>query len=145
MSNISFTFRSHKQDTIDAKNLAVERALYAIGLEMEKNAKEELSKPKPHKTGESPRPNVDTGRLRNSIVFATETETGTGSAPAESSDYSPHATPEQGEVYVGTNVEYAPHIEFGTSRGISPYPFLRPAITEHIDDYKKILESTIKK
>ena len=52
---------------------------------------------------------VDTGRLRASIV----------------------AEPviKQGDRYVlkvGTNVEYAPYVEFGTSR-MRPQPFMRPA------------------
>ena len=31
------------------------------------------------------------------------------------------------EVSVGTNVEYAPYVEYGTSRS-KPYPYLRPAL-----------------
>lgn len=33
------------------------------------------------------------------------------------------------EVTIGTDVEYAPYLEFGTSR-MSPRPYLRPAIEE---------------
>lgn len=56
-------------------------------------------------------PAVDTGRLRSSITY----EIGT-----------------QGRVLVarvGTNVEYAKHLELGTSR-MRPRPFLRPALAK---------------
>lgn len=57
----------------------------------------------------APGPNVRTGRLRGSLTWA----------PGE----------ENGEPYVdvGTNVEYAPYVELGTSR-MSARPYLRPAL-----------------
>lgn len=66
---------------------------------------------------------VDTGRLRNSI-----------SHKAEGSD-----------VYIGTNVEYAPAVEY---RDI-PHKngnahFLKNAATTHSDEYKKLVELTLK-
>lgn len=142
---MNFTFRSHKQEVLDAETLALERTLYKIGLLMEKYAKEEISKPKPHKTDPSPRPNVDTGRLRNSIIFATETDHGSGSSPADASDYSPKSIPERGDVYVGTNVEYAQYLEFGTSKNMGPFPFLKSAVVDHLDEYKSLIESEMKK
>ncbi len=48
---------------------------------------------------------VDTGRLRDSLATAVGSN----------------------EVIVGTNVEYAPYVEYGTSRSVAQ-PFLRPAI-----------------
>lgn len=54
---------------------------------------------------------VDTGRLRSSIV----------SQPGRDAR-GPY-------VDVGTNVEYAPFVEFGTSRAPAQ-PFLRPALAE---------------
>ena len=65
---------------------------------------------------------VDTGRLRNSIT---------------------HALDGTKAVHVGTNVEYAPFIEMGTSR-MQPRPFLRPAIEDFKDEYKEILENNLK-
>lgn len=46
-----------------------------------------------------------------------------------------HAEPVQGEtaVMVGTDLEYAPFVEYGTSR-MAARPFLRPAIDEHWDE-----------
>lgn len=134
---------SHKKETIEEKNEAIERAFYKIGMAMERYAKEELSKPKAHKTGESPRPNVDTGRLRNSITWATNEQHDSGSSPAETKDYTPHTTPDKGELYIGTNVEYAEYIEMGTST-MGPFPFLKPAVTNHLDEYKQMMEAELK-
>lgn len=65
---------------------------------------------------------VDTGNLRNSITHAVESA--------------------EDAVYVGTNVEYAPYVELGTSRAAAQ-PFLRPAATEHGSTYRSILESNL--
>lgn len=67
---------------------------------------------------------VDTGRLRNSITH--------------------QVRPSEKSVYIGTNVEYAPYVELGTSR-MDPQPFLRPAAKDHENTYKKIFESELKK
>lgn len=60
---------------------------------------------------------VDTGRLRNSITFDMD---GTS-------------------VYIGTNVEYAEYVENGTSKRKAT-PYLVPAATEHISEYRSIIE-----
>ena len=64
---------------------------------------------------------VDTGRLRNSISHQNDSDT----------------------VYVGTNVEYAPYIEMGTSK-MAARPYLGPSITEHANEYKEIIETALK-
>ena len=51
---------------------------------------------------------TDTGRLKNSISWATKVDCGDGDKPK--------ATPEENTVYIGTNVEYAPYHEFGTGK-----------------------------
>ena len=43
---------------------------------------------------------------------------------------------------IGTNVEYAPYVEMGTSK-MSEQPFLRPAIENHLDFYKSVLEENL--
>lgn len=53
---------------------------------------------------------VDTGRLRNSIA----TEYADGGLTAR----------------IGTNVEYAPYVEFGTRRGQRAQPYLFPAFEQ---------------
>lgn len=66
---------------------------------------------------------VDTGRLRNSITHAIDS----GEKAA----------------YIGTNVEYAPYVELGTSRQ-KAQPFLTPAAQNHGEEYRSILESELK-
>ncbi len=41
--------------------------------------------------------------------------------------------------YVGTNVEYGPYVEFGTSRQ-KAQPFLRPAANDHSNHYRNIVK-----
>ena len=64
---------------------------------------------------------VDTGRLRNSITHATDENT----------------------AYIGTNVEYAPFVELGTSRQRAK-PYLKPAVTDHTREYQEIIERRLK-
>lgn len=63
---------------------------------------------------------VDTGRLRNSISHARDDDA----------------------AYIGTNVEYASFVELGTS-WMEPCPYLRPAVTEHSDEYKEIVKAAL--
>lgn len=64
---------------------------------------------------------VDTGRLRNSISHATDDEA----------------------AYIGTNVEYAPYVELG-ARGRPGVHMLKRAATEHADEYKRLMEDSMK-
>lgn len=59
---------------------------------------------------------VDTGRLRNSVSHAVKGDS----------------------AYIGTNVEYAPYIEFGTYR-MAERPYLRPAAMDHSREYKQMV------
>ena len=63
---------------------------------------------------------VDTGRLRNSISHAVDGEA----------------------VYIGSNVEYAPYVELGTSRA-KAHHMLQKAATEHSAEYKRLAEDAI--
>lgn len=89
---------------------------------------------------------VDTGTLRKSISHARDDTT----------------------AYIGTNVRYAPFVELGTgiyaetggrqtpwhykdakgnwhtTRGMLPHPFLRPAVQDHVDEYKQVVETALK-
>lgn len=65
---------------------------------------------------------VDTGRLRNSIT---------------------HAQYDEDTEVIGSNVEYAPYVELGTSRK-GARPFLRPAAEGHTSEYKQIIEREMK-
>ena len=66
---------------------------------------------------------VDTGNLRNSITH-------------EVDDGEPAA-------YIGTNVEYASYVCLGTIH-MKAQPFLKPAVNDHKDEYRKILENSLK-
>ena len=66
---------------------------------------------------------VDTGNLRNSITH-------------EVDDGEPAA-------YIGTNVEYAPYQELGTIH-MKAQPFLKPAVADHANEYRKIIENELK-
>lgn len=125
---------SHKIEVIQAKDEAVAKALETIGLVAERYAKEMCP--------------TDTGRLKNSISHQVDDDT----------------------VYVGTNVEYAPYVEFGTGKfaeggggrptpwsyqddkgnwhttnGMKPQPYLKPAIENHLDEYKQYLKDELQK
>ena len=64
---------------------------------------------------------VDTGRLRNCISHATDDEA----------------------AYIGTNVEYAPYVELG-ARGRAGRHMLQRAASEHTDEYKRLMEDSMK-
>ena len=66
---------------------------------------------------------VDTGNLRNSITHDVD-------------DGEPAA-------YIGTNVEYAPYVCLGTIH-MKAQPFLKPAVVEHANEYRKIIEKELK-
>ena len=112
--------------------IKLERALYIIGQKMETYAKMKCV--------------VDTGRLRNSISNAYDVD--------------------DRKVIVGTNVEYASYVELGRANpdankhgdntqggkrnpnhipGHNPQPFLRPAVEEHLNEYKTIAKSELLK
>ncbi len=135
--------------TEELKKLVEEKtkkALTTCGLLMEGYAKTELSRPKPHADG-TVRPNVDTGLLRNSITTALSGEspkiqTYRSDDGTKTGFYS--GTMEEGEpsVTVGTNVEYAPYVELGTSK-MRAYPYIKPAVQDHIKQYQGIIEETL--
>lgn len=66
---------------------------------------------------------VDTGNLRNSISHTV-------------------ARDEQ-VAYVGTNVEYAPYVELGTSRQRAQ-PYLKPAVNDNANTYRQIIDKELK-
>lgn len=119
-----------------AKDEAVERALIAIGMTAERHAKERCP--------------VDTGRLRNSITYATQSYSGQGSYTDQTgtsyADAAAKAKPEDRTVYVGTNVEYARYVENGDSMHhvTGAAHFLRDAAAAHGDEYKKIAVAQLK-
>ena len=66
---------------------------------------------------------VDTGNLRNSITHTVDED--------------------EPSAYIGTNVEYAPYQELGTIH-MKAQPFLKPAVADHANEYRKIIENELK-
>lgn len=104
----------------EALSEQLEAALIAVGLSAETNAKNEITKAV-YNTPESKSGYVRTGRLRNSITNAHDEDS----------------------VYIGTNVEYAAFVEIGTTK-MKARPYLRPAATQHTDEYKELVEKALK-
>ena len=67
---------------------------------------------------------VDTGRLRNSIAHK--------------------VVEDEQAAYIGSNVEYAPYQELGTSRGVTAKHFLKNAAANHSEEYKRLVEESMK-
>ena len=97
------------EDNTDAIVHALDKALVAAleecGLDGERFAKDNLTR----------NDSVDTGRLRNSVTHQLRES--------------------ERAVYIGTNVEYGPYVEYGTEKS-KPKPFLRPAAHDHNDVYE---------
>lgn len=149
---------SHVEDLIKAKDNAIERALEKIGLQCEGYAIELCP--------------VDTGLLRNSLTHAVGGSSPSVSSYKQNATHA--ATPateragtagkatdgregtysgtvgSKGDecVYIGTNVEYAKYVEFGhkspSGKQVPAQPFLRPAVQNHLDEYKRIAESELR-
>lgn len=132
---MEFLTKDNSKEVIEAMRKQVEKALEMCGLVAEGHAKKNAP--------------VDTGALRNSISHKVVEEE------------------KEMACYIGTNMEYAPYIEFGTgihysggrrtswtykdskgqwhmTNGQRAKPFLKPAITEHVDEYKKIIKQELK-
>lgn len=126
-------FTDHSAEVRAEFEAACLRALEACGLTAESYAKQGCP--------------VDTGRLRNSITHAVDAQ--------------------EQAAYVGTNVEYAAYVELGTGAyypggrstpwsyrddkgnwhrtiGAPAQPFLKPAVADHAQTYRKIIENELK-
>jgi HK97 gp10 family phage protein len=67
---------------------------------------------------------VDTGLLRNSLTHEVRMD--------------------ENAVIAGTNVEYAAYVELGTQK-TREQPYLRPAIENHMDEYRQIIEEHLQR
>ena len=137
MSNSTIRIEDHSKEYLDKVGEALERAMEAIGIHLEGEAKEELEN--------TPR-RVDTGLLRNSITYAIDGKSAaissyTDDEGKKSGTY--HGTAPKEEkgrsVAVGTNVSYAPYVHEGTSK-MAPNRFLKNAVErnkEQVTQYIK--------
>lgn len=131
------SFQNNAPEVLAALNAATLRALEKCGLVAERHAKENITRNR----------SVDTGNLRNSIDHKVD--------------------PDERAVYIGTNTEYAAYVELGTGKYIlggrpTPWryqdekgrwhttqgqpakPYLKPAVAEHAQQYRDILEGELK-
>lgn len=125
--NISIKIVSDKsKEVIAAMKKQLQNGFMACGTIAEGYAKDECP--------------VDTGRLRNSITWAVRGNSGKGDGRD-----TPNAEPEEATVYIGTNVEYAPHVEFkDMSHKTGNAHFLKNSVANHIDEYEKTIEAALK-
>ena len=125
----------------DALEAAKHKALTIIGMKIEKYAKALCPVGTPESTGKK---GYRGGTLRNSITYQVDGD----------------------QVWAGSNVEYAPYVELGTGpyftpppdweqfeskpgsgvghSYVHPRPFLRPAVEDHMEEFKHIWEETLK-
>jgi HK97 gp10 family phage protein len=96
---------------------AVEKALLKGAMQIVADAKKELT--------DGPNKALDTGFLRASLTQQLHKNAG-----------NPYAI-------VGSNVEYAPYVEFGTSK-MAARPFLRTAIEKNIAEIKKEIAQAVR-
>lgn len=104
---MSYTYKDNTKEVLSALERSKVRGLTAIGMAAEGYAKKDTP--------------VDTGRLRNSIAHAVESDA----------------------AYIGTSTSYAPFVELGAS-GRKGVHMLQRAASEHTDEYKQIMEDALK-
>ena len=128
---------SNVDKVIQNTELAIEQALEICGGMCESHAKDNLTA----------FPRVDTGTLRNSITHKVNSE--------------------DEEVYIGTNVDYGPYVEYGTgiyaeqggrqtpwfyvdakgkghyTRGMKPSHFLRNALQDNMQEYQNVINDCL--
>ncbi len=124
----------------DAIEKATERALRKIGIVISGRAMVLVP--------------VDSGRLRGSITYAVTDKQSDIQTPAEQKDKIKRPTSKR-ELFIGSNVEYAQHVEYGTrsgsgfglggTRGMVAQPYLRPALDENRKNARKIYRAEISK
>lgn len=148
-----YTFKDNSKEVLSALEKAIENGLFGIGAAAESHAKEILTDTVYNKNSNPLLADDNyqlTGRLRNSITFALSGEEAhtkaysgdngeiggnyTGTAPNDSKK----------SVYIGTNVLYAEGIELGTHRKAGAVHFLQKAATNYKDEYKTIIENSMK-
>ena len=137
MSGATFDFelKSNRKEVLRGSEEAVERGLAAIGM----RAVTYTDRPK--ERGGTP---VKTGRLKNSIAWATENQSGGGmDEPPGGEDAPSGGGADDRAVIIGTNVEYGKFVEEGTSKR-KPAHMLRNALTDGADEYARIMEASLK-
>lgn len=107
-------------DVLSELELKEAKALEMIGIKAEGYAKALCPVGTPESTGI---PGYRGGTLRNSITHQVDLSID--------------------GVYIGTNVEYATYVELGTVK-MKKKPYLKPAIENHMSEYKQIATNVLK-
>ena len=138
---MAVTFKSNLGMVIKATDEQLARAAEIIGGMAESYAKQNLTDNK----------SVITGLLRNSIthgvngghtsISAYKADVGDGSGTYDG-DFSTGGAKKGTVVIVGTNVEYAPWVELGTTKRKAK-PYLQPAIESHLDEYREVIKTEL--
>ena len=116
------SFKSYKAAVLRATDDAIDTAMELVAQQGESNAIHEVTK---LVYDSPPSPTyVRTGALRNSI--------------------SHKYIPSEKAAYIGTNLEYAPYVEYGT-RNMHERPFLRNAAQNYSAEYRQILVDALNK
>ena len=129
------TVTSNKKKVLDELERKTLLALKSIGEKAEEYAKKDCP--------------VDTGRLRNSITHATQKYSGQQSYSDKKGNHyhdgGAKGIPDEDCVCIGTNVVYARQIEFNDriSHTVGKAHFLKDAISNHGDEYKKIAQAAL--
>lgn len=151
--------KDRSREIIGTVDERIRDALILMGQQAERNAKLNLER--------DPR-RVDTGLLRNSITYAYNGESpaistynsnpthgSTDSTVRRGIAGSPVTEPKSGTysgtvpkgktpcVYVGTNVEYAPYVHYGT-QNMAPNYFLRDSVNGHEPEFKAIADRVLR-
>ena len=146
---MSVTIQDHSAEVSADIKSALLRGLETCGLVAEGYAKKLAPVGTPESTGI---PGYIGGLLRGSITHALSGKqpsisTYQDNAGKRRGSYSGTAPEEidsnKSAVYIGTNVEYAPYQELGTIH-MKAQPFLKPAVADHANTYRKIIEDELK-
>lgn len=134
---VQVEIEDHTEEVLAELKRRTRIALNSVGASLEKWAKEKCP--------------VDTGRLKNSITFATYDNSGLSMEYTDDQKPPKHYTQKIGkvkkenEVYVGTNVEYAPEIEENDfTHKVGQAHFLRDSIATHQESILELLEKALK-
>ena len=133
--DISVNVTDNSKEVLDALKEQIALAMEAVGETAEGYAKDGCP--------------VDTGRLRNSITYATKDYTGSSAyADDEGNSYDDGgalSAPEEGTVYIGSNVEYAEKQEEGEfyKHVVGGAHFLRNAIQNNTKEYENIIKTIL--
>lgn len=102
---------------IEAVKRGIKKAMAEIADQAESNVADLTPVGTPESTG---KPGYIGGTLKGSITGRSDADT----------------------AYIGTDVEYAPYVEFGTYK-MAAKPYLKPGIMDYMDEYEEIAKAAI--